>query len=74
MMGSIVDRASGSRRVRNSCAACRYAFAICEDCCRLEDNEETDDESMREPPSASSYETAMLAVAIETAAQESEVP
>ena len=41
MIGSIVERASGNRFVRNNCAACRYDFAICDVCWR-EDEEGSD--------------------------------
>jgi hypothetical protein len=44
MMGSMVERASGRRRVRKSWAAWRYAFAICDDCWREADRDEMDEE------------------------------
>jgi len=42
MTGSMVDKASGNLLVRNSCAACRYVFAICDAWWR-EDEDGSDD-------------------------------
>lgn len=54
MTGSMVERASGSRRVRKSWAAWRYVFAICVVCGRCEaESDVTDVSSMVEEERAS---------------------
>jgi hypothetical protein len=45
MSGRVVDRASGSRRVRKSVDAWRYVLDMCdEECCRADDRDDDRDD------------------------------
>lgn len=48
--GCMVDKASGSRRVRKSCEDCRYVLDICDGEWRegVDDSDDIDDESICE--------------------------
>jgi len=65
MTGSMVDNASGRRRVKNNCAAWRYVFAICDVWCRDVDSEGAEFASKPEPFRWSSWKLGIVVVAVD---------